>query len=58
MTTKRGRPRLAPGQDTKAVSLRLPKRQYADLVARAKAARLSMPEFLRRTLGPNFVTKN
>jgi hypothetical protein len=48
----RGRPRVDPGDVSVSVHLRLPSRTYNAACTRAKVARVSVPELLRRELDP------
>ena len=49
---RRGRPRLDPTDPDPSVhvGLRLPSKQYDGLYARAREARMSVPEFIRQRL--------
>jgi hypothetical protein len=50
MKPRRGRPRLDPTDPTVEMCLALPAKRYDDLYARAQAARVSVPEFVRRII--------
>jgi hypothetical protein len=55
MTTlkkKRGRPSLEPGERSVGVCVKLSAPAYAAACARARLARVSVPELLRRNLDP------
>jgi hypothetical protein len=58
MSKRPGRPRIDPAATSIRTSFRLPTPQYDDLCSRAKIARVSMSEYIRRHLptSPKFVT--
>lgn len=46
----RGRPRLENGEPNKQIKVTMPSRMYAEVVLRAKSARVTVPEMIRRAL--------
>jgi hypothetical protein len=55
MTKRTGRPPLDPGDPSVRLCVRLPATRYDALYARARAARVSVPELVRRALQPRVV---
>jgi hypothetical protein len=52
-TRRRGRPPLDPSDRSVELCLTLPGRRYDELYSRARVARLSVPELIRRSLNPD-----
>jgi hypothetical protein len=48
LTRRRGRPPLDPSSKTIVVPFRMTERAYADVTERARVARLSFAEYMRR----------
>lgn len=54
MSKPRGRPPLSPDEESTPVSVKLPARLYDQVYSAAQAARVSVPEVVRRAVDREF----